>query len=401
MKQTNLLSFFFLQIAFFLCVTNVRAQVKEPYAAFNEDKTVLTFYYDELKSERNGMDVGPFSEKKLPMWKYPYSNMVTKVEFDNSFADYKTLTSTAYWFYGFRNLTEIVGIENLKTDNVTDMSSMFYSCSNLTNLNLNSFNTGNVMNLSSMFMYCYFLTSLDLSSFNTANVTDMSNMFISCSSLTSLDLSSFNTANVTDMSKMFDGCSSLTSLDLSGFNTANVTEMGAMFASCSSLTHLDLSSFRTDNVTNMGSMFTNCSGLTSLDLSSFNTANVTSMGYMFYKCSNLTTIYVSDLWLTISVNRNYLMFMCYRDVFTSCTSLVGGQGTVYAEKRTDVNYAVIDGGPVYPGYFTDIADKRETGIQSATKDCETPSAIYNLSGSKLACPQKGINIIGGKKVIVK
>ena len=401
MKQTCLLSSFFLQIAFFLCVTNVHAQVKEPYAAFNKDKTVLTFYCDELKSERNGMDVGPFSKDNLPKWKYPYNDMVTKVEFDNSFADCKTLTSTAYWFYGFRNLTEIVGIENLKTDNVTDMSSMFYSCSKLTNLNLNSFNTGNVMNLSSMFMYCYFLTSLDLSSFNTANVTDMSNMFFSCSSLTSLDLSSFNTTNVTDMSKMFKDCSSLTSLDLSGFNTANVTKMGAMFASCSSLTRLDLSSFKTGNVTDMGNMFTNCSGLTSLDLSSFNTAFVTSMGYMFYKCSNLTTIYVSDQWSTNSVNRNYLMYMCYRDVFTLCTSLVGGQGTVYAEKRTDVNYACIDGGPNAPGYFTDINDKGLTGIQSITKDCKTPSVIYNLSGSKLTAPQKGINIIGDKKVIVK
>ena len=38
---------------------------------------------------------------------------------------------------------------------------------------------------------------------NTENVTDMSDMFYHCESLTSLDLSGFNTENVTDMSHMF------------------------------------------------------------------------------------------------------------------------------------------------------------------------------------------------------
>ena len=226
-------------------------------------------------------------------------------------------------------------------------------------------------------------------------------MFEGCSGLTSLDVSHFNTANVTNMQSMFAGCESLTSLDVSHFNTANVTDMSGMFSGCSGLTSLDVRNFNTANVTNMNNMFRECSSLTTLDLSDFNTPYVTSMGYMFFKCSSLTTIYVSDLWSTNSVNRNYLMYMCYRDVFSFCTSLVGGQGTVYDGSRTDVNYAVIDGGPVYPGYFTDIADKRETGIQSATKDCETPSVIYDLSGSKLARPQKGINIVDGKKVIVK
>ena len=32
-------------------------------------------------------------------------------------------------------------------------------------------------------------------------------------------------------------------------------------------------------------------------------------------------------------------------------------------------------------------------------DCNTP--IYNLRGQRLEAPQKGINIIGGKKVVVK
>ena len=76
----------------------------------------------------------------------------------------------------------------------------------------------------------FFLTSLNLSNFNTNNVKDMSRMFYKCSSLTSLNLSNLNTNNVNNMSYMFYKCSSLTSLNLSNFNTNNVTNMEDIFS---------------------------------------------------------------------------------------------------------------------------------------------------------------------------
>ena len=45
----------------------------------------------------------------------------------------------------------------------------------------------------------------------------MSWMFLNCSNLTNLDLSSFDAKNVVDMWGMFSGCSKLTNLDLSFF----------------------------------------------------------------------------------------------------------------------------------------------------------------------------------------
>ena len=239
-------------------------------------------------------------------------------------------------------------MENLKTDNVTDMRNMFYSCSGLTSLDVSGFDTSNVTDMRAMFMYCYGLTSLDVSGFDTSNVTDMRCMFGDCSGLTNLDVSNFNTSKVTDMSWMFAGCSGLTTLDLSDFDTSNVTDMSWMFQFCSGLTTLDLSGFDTSNVTNMREMFWDCTSLNSLDLSSFNTSNVTNMFCMFYvwgPSSNLTTIYADEAkWSTANVTDSGGMF-------SGCTSLVGGNGTVYDANHTDAEYARIDK-PGQPGYFT-------------------------------------------------
>lgn len=84
---------------------------------------------------------------------------------------------SSYLFAGLNHLKKIVGLANLDTANVTDMSHMFYNCYTLTSLDVSHFNTGNVTNMSWMFSYCENLASLDVSHFNTANVTNMSWMF--------------------------------------------------------------------------------------------------------------------------------------------------------------------------------------------------------------------------------
>ena len=112
-----------------------------------------------------------------------------------------------------------------------------------------------------IFLDCSLIKTLDLSSFNTQNVTNMSRMFYGCISLSNLNLSSFNTQNVTDMSWMFCKCNSLINLNLSSFNTQNVTDMSWMFYGCNSLINLNLSSFNTQNVIYMNSMFYGCNSL--------------------------------------------------------------------------------------------------------------------------------------------
>ena len=174
---------------------------------------------------------------------------------------------SSYLFGYLKNLKKIIGLANLDTTNVANMSHMFTGCSRLASLDLSKFNTDKVTDTSWMFWDCNNLTNLDLSHFNTSNVTDMSWMFGGYQGA-SLDLSKFNTANVTDMAGMFTGCSRLASLDLSKFNTANVTDMRWMFYACSGLTSLDLSSFNTGKVNDMDmqGILDNCMNLNHLIL---------------------------------------------------------------------------------------------------------------------------------------
>ena len=203
---------------------------------------------------------------------------IKKVVFDASFANARP-TSCYKWFDRCYNLTEIEGIENLNTEKVTNMGSMFLGC--------------------------YVLNPLDVSNFNTQNVEDMSDMFVSCMKLKSLNVSNFDTQKVKDMSSMFYNCNSLTSLDVSNFNTQKVD--------------------------NMRGMFSNCKSLITLDLSEFDTQNVTNMSRMFWKSSALTTIYVSDKFVTTKVSSG-------SEMFKDCT-LLKGAITEYSDSKTDHTYA--------------------------------------------------------------
>ena len=174
----------------------------EPYAVLSDNNTVLTFYYDNEKEARGGMDVRSFNWGDA-------SESITSVVFDESFANCTTITSTANWFRQCENLATITGLEYLKTDNVTDMGGMFYGCSSLTSLDLSGFNTENVTNMSTMFYGCESLTSLDLSGFNTYHVTDMSHLFMFCSGLTTIYAGEgWSTDNISAESgdNMFIGC---------------------------------------------------------------------------------------------------------------------------------------------------------------------------------------------------
>ena len=210
----------------------------------------------------------------------------------------------------FSDKTGLLTVDKLNTKNVTNMYNMFYSCYNLTSLDVSGFKTSKVTDMSNMFYNCRGLTSLNLSGFDTSSVTNMVNMFSNCNKLTSLNLSGLKTSNVTNMNSMFYGCSNLTSLDLTGFDTSKVTNMGSMFRTCTSLTSLDLSGLDASKVTDMGSMFYYCINLTSLDLSDFKASNVDTTYAMFQDCSKLTSLDLSGFDTSKATNMSSMFKGC-------------------------------------------------------------------------------------------
>lgn len=478
----------------------------------------LTYYYDkELVKTRVGITEVYNPSSSAPRFE-GYSDNVLVIEIDPSMKK-ADLTSMNSLFYGgasttdilsLRNVTRIIGLENLNTSIVTDMNGMFFLCQSMKTLDLSSFDTRNVKDMNGMFMGCNNLEVVDVSSFDISNVTDMRMMFAGCSNLKTICCSddwststagsdymfsvcnslvggqgtvfdgnvidktyarpdggtsapgyftekiekvytefveetgtltyyyddkitartgvteiyvpgsvrftdyyekvlkcvidpSMKNAPITSMRGMFEGefntetfkvhfLTNMTSIEgLENLNTSIVTDMNSMFSGCESLTELDLSSFDTRNVTNMAYMFMSCTGLKIIDLNSFDISNATDMRGMFGSCWELTTICCSNDWSNCQADT-YIMF-------SGCKKLVGDKGTAWDTNVIDGTYARPDGGVGAPGYFT--ADTM-TGIKEMkNEERRIKNDIYNLSGQRLQKLQKGINIIGGRKILVK
>ena len=304
-------------------------------------------------------------------------NLKTSVTIDDYVADYESSNNTLTFKKITSNNIESLGLNHAVIVNQPTVAAMRYLLGiNSTDIKRvvfdKSFKTYAPTSLKGFFAWLTNLETIkDLKYLNTEQVTDMSNMFYGCSALTSLDVTHFNTAKVTNMNYMFYGCSKLTSLDVTKFNTANVTNMSYMFESCSALSSLDLSNFNTAIVTDMSYMFYGCSALSSLDLSNFYTKEVGNMVCMFSGCSALKTIYASEKFVTSKVQSG-------EGMFAWCKNL---KGTIleYNNSKTDHTYANCGTN----GYFTPVFEYAEfnegTGTLTFRRGLSKPKGAYALN----------------------
>ena len=182
-----------------------------------------------------------------------------------------------------------------------------------------------------------------LENLNTEEVTNMSGLFKNDKELTTVDAYYLDTKNVVDMSHMFDGCANLTTLNLSGLvgtsnktlDTSKVENMSYMFASASSITTISLDNFDFSNVNNAEYMFSNATALTTIKV----TGNVRMFGSAPVNAHSGTGTGTST-----SVNTT--------NMFGNCTSLVGGAGYEWTDTHIDGEFARLDYGGIMPGYFT-------------------------------------------------
>ena len=200
--------------------------------------------------------------------------------------NHEVKTGTIYWWSESKNvylnpdssnmfsylpyLTNISGLQTLKTTHVTNMSNILkWSTFNLQDVNaLKDWDTTNVENMEGL-LYAWNSNNrkLDingLKNWNTSNVKNMSSMFVGTGIENTEPLSSWNTSKVANMGSMFgdgDCGGTLKNLDgISNWDVNNVDNMSHMFNGCQHLT--DASGINNWNIKsdcNFTNMFLNCS----------------------------------------------------------------------------------------------------------------------------------------------
>ena len=226
--------------------------------------------------------------------------------------DHEVKTGTIYWWSESKNvylnpdssnmfcnlpyLTNISGLQTLKTTYVTNMSSILaWSTANLQDVNaLRDWDTTNVENMENL-LYAWNVNSrkLDingLKNWNTSNVKNMNSMFVGTGIENTEPLRSWNTSKVTNMSYMFgdgDTGGTLNNLDgISNWDVSKVTNMQGMFHLCPIEDLNSISNWNINTVDNMSFMFNMCQNLT--DASGINDWNIKrdcNFTNMFSNCS--------------------------------------------------------------------------------------------------------------------
>lgn len=133
-------------------------KLKELYSRCSSDTTVLILYYDD-KCDISGGDIY-WNTKNAGK----YRDKVLIVMFDASMDNYHP-TSIARWFSDYTVLTEISGMKNLHTDQVTDMTETFANCYALEKLDVTNFQTSKVKSMDAMFMGCKALRNINVNNF--------------------------------------------------------------------------------------------------------------------------------------------------------------------------------------------------------------------------------------------
>ena len=124
--------------------------VDEVYCIYYDDGE-MTISQNEIEPEAGGTVV------KKGFYSRPY-NCTTEMTTVRFVGAVKPKTCVV-WFLNCYYLKEIKNIENLYTNECTNMSCMFYNCASLTSLDLSNFDVSKVTNMKDMFSFCSSFTT--------------------------------------------------------------------------------------------------------------------------------------------------------------------------------------------------------------------------------------------------
>lgn len=258
---------------------------------------------------------------------------------DLSDTDFKSLRGMSAMF---KNCSNLESIKLPLVYSATNVAELFYSCSSLKSVDMNTIKANSIKSMNHLFYRCENLEHVNMGSWRAPVVTTLRYAFGYTPKLENVNLWNLAPSNATDYSYLFFH-SGITYANFDYWTFESAQNLDNMFAFCANLKVADFSHAKAEHVSSMKYMFSTCRELLTVDLTGIKAVDLVNTTSQFYLCSKLTTIYAK--------NDTFGTFNSSTSMFFGCTSIVGGNGTHYSSSDVTHLYAKIDA-PGQVGYFT-------------------------------------------------
>lgn len=206
----------------------------------NQNASRMFMHFTKLTE----LELSGFDTSRVENMTYMFRSLHSMKSLDLSSFSTPKLKDMTGMFYAAIGLKTLNFGNNFDTSNVVSMSHIFLDVMGLEYIDLSKINTQNVTDMNHMFRNMHALKAIKFGkNFKTNNVTNMGSMFAATCNLKELDLSGFNTAKVTKIIELFGlvdfkgdsftcpGGDKLERVYVSAdFDTSKVTESFNMFA---------------------------------------------------------------------------------------------------------------------------------------------------------------------------
>ena len=245
---------------------------------------------------------------KLPS-SLTFSGCTATGDLDMSKWDWSSITIWERMFYMCKNITSITNMPHIKPPY---MNYMFNVCKGLTTIDVSNIDTSKTKELIGVFSECTNLTEINgLENWDTSNVTSLSGLF-SQTKVTKIEgVENWDTSNVKSLSALFNNCINLENVNfIKNWDLSKVTSMERTFSGCDSLTEIDLRGVNTESLTSMFQFCTGSENLEKIDLRGCDLSKVTTMHSAFDTGGKLKEVYM-DSSLDSLTTVNYIFPSAY------------------------------------------------------------------------------------------